>query len=158
MLSRRVGLHHSPDASSPLARDGAAILLGVSETAVRLYRRGGIVAVAVAMNAVLFAVGVYFELHPHDRHDLWSAAGVAAVALLNSGALTLPATAPSSARLVLRLRRIALIANTLLLLTAALIVALETLLDGRHATLHGAALVVPPLLTIAALRRLPPPA
>ena len=105
----------------------------------------------------LFAVGVYFELHPHDRHDLWSAAGVAAVALLNSGALTLPPTAVS-AHFVLRLRRIARIANSLLLLMALVIVALETLLDGRHAALHGVALVVPPLLTIVALRRLQPPA
>ncbi len=136
----------------------AAILLGVSETAVRISRRGSVVAIAVAMNVLLFGVGVYFELHPHDRHDLWSAAGVAAVALLNSAALTVPATAPASVRFVARLRRIALIANSLLLLTAALIVALEALLDGRHAALHGVALVVPPLLTIAALRRLPPPA
>jgi hypothetical protein len=130
----------------------------VSEAAVRIPRRSGIVAVAVALNALLFAVGIYFELHPHDRHDVWSAAGVAAVALLNSGALTLPPAAPVSARFVLRLRRIALIANTLLLLTAVAIVTLEALLDGRHAALHGAALVVPPLLTIAALRRLPQPA
>jgi hypothetical protein len=129
----------------------------VSEAAVRIPQRG-IVAVAVALNAFLFAVGVYFELHPHDRHDLWSAAGVAAVALLNSGALTVAPAAPVSAHFVLRLRRIARIANSLLLLTALVIVALEALLDGRHAALHGAALVVPPLLTIVALRRLPPPA
>ena len=108
-------------------------------------------------NAVLFAVGVYFELHPRDRHDVWSAAGVAAVALVNSAALTVPPSRPVGAHFVQRLRRIARIANSLLLLIALLIVTLEALLDWRHALLHGFALVVPPLLTIVALRRLPPP-
>ncbi len=136
----------------------AAILLGVSETVVRIPLRRGIVAIAVLLNVALFAVGVYFELHPRDRHDVWSAAGVAAVALLNSAALTVPPGGPVSVRFVARLRRIALIANSLLLLVALLIVTLEAFLEWRHAMLHGVALVVPPLLTIVALRRLRPPA
>lgn len=129
----------------------------MSETAVSIPRRNGIlVAVAVLLNAGLFAVGVYFELHPRDRHDRWSAAGVAGVALLNSAALTIPPSRAVGARFLFRLRRIAVLANGLLLLVAVLIVGLEALIDARLATLHGVALALPPLLTIAALRRLAP--
>jgi hypothetical protein len=39
--------------------------------------------------------------------------------------------------------------------TAVVIVFLSALRDWRHAVLHGVALGVPPLLTIAALRRYP---
>ncbi len=108
------------------------------------------------LNAVLFVMGVYFELHPRDRHDLWSAAAVAGVAVLNSAALTLPPGGALGPRFVPRLRRIATIANTLLLVVAVVIVAFETYLDWEHAALHGVALLVPPLLTIVALRRLRP--
>lgn len=136
-----------------------AILLVVSETAVSIPRRGAAAAaVAVAMNAALFAVGVWFEVHPRDRHDLWSAAGVAAVALLNTAALTITPSRAVGARVVQRLRRIALLANGLLLLTAAVIVGLETFSDSGHAALHGLALLLPPLITVVALRRQPPPA
>ncbi|HXY41192.1 MAG TPA: hypothetical protein VEQ10_16075, partial [Vicinamibacteria bacterium] len=61
-----------------------------------------------------------------------------------------------SPRFLPRLRRIATIANSLLLLVAVVIVALETWLDWNHAAFHGVALLAPPLLTIVALRRLPP--
>jgi hypothetical protein len=110
---------------------------------------------AVVLNAVLFATGLYFQAHPRDRHDLWSAGGVVAVAVLNSAALTIPRRGQVGRSFVLRLRRIALFANTLLLATAAVIVVLSALRDWRHALLHGVALVVPPLLTIVALRRYP---
>jgi len=36
---------------------------------------------------------LYFQAHPRDRHDLWSAGGVAAVALVNSAALSVPTRA-----------------------------------------------------------------
>jgi hypothetical protein len=111
--------------------------------------------VAVLTNVFLFGAGLYFQAHPRDRHDLWSAGGVAAVAIVNSAALTVSPRAREGARFVVRLRRIALLANTLLLLTAAVIVALSALRDWRHAVLHGVALGVPPLLTILALRRYP---
>jgi hypothetical protein len=107
----------------------------------------------VILNVLLFGIGLYFEVHPRDRGDVWSAGGVAAVAVLNSAALTLPALGGAGSRFVRRLRRIALIANTLLLVAAAGIVFLEALGDGRHAAIHGAALIVPPLVTVAALRR-----
>jgi len=110
---------------------------------------------AVLLNVVLFATGLYFQAHPRDRLDLWSAGGVAAVAIVNSAALTMPRRGPVGEHFVLRLRRIALLANTLLLLVAAVIVFLSALRDWRHAVLHGVALAVPPLLTVVALRRYP---
>ncbi len=128
----------------------------MSETAIRARAWNGLTTAAVLLNVVLFAIGVYFELHPRDRHDVWSAAAVAGVALVNSGALTLRPGPYLAPRFVPRLRRIAFIANTLLLLVGTLIVALEIYLDWGHATLHGVALIAPPLLTITALRRLGP--
>ncbi|HXK08442.1 MAG TPA: hypothetical protein VMT70_02230 [Vicinamibacteria bacterium] len=110
---------------------------------------------AVLLNLVLFAAGLYFQAHPRDRADLWSAGGVAAVAIVNSASLTVPRRGAVSEHFVLRLRRIALFANTLLLATAAVIVFLSALRDWRHAVLHGVALAVPPLLTVVALRRYP---
>jgi hypothetical protein len=111
--------------------------------------------VAALLNVVLFGAGLYFEMHPRDRGDQWSAGGVAAVAVLNSAALTVPTRGRAGGHFVTRLRRIALFANTLLLAVAVLIVGLSALRDWRHALLHGAALAVPPLLTILALRRYP---
>jgi len=140
-------------------RGAAAILLGVSETAIetRPTRGGtGLRFAAVLLNAVLFVVGMYFELHPRDRHDLWSAAAVAGVAVVNSAALTVQPGPSVGPRFVPRLRRIATIANSLLLVVGVVIVAFETWLDWHHAALHGVALLAPPLLTIAALRRLRP--
>jgi hypothetical protein len=110
---------------------------------------------AIILNVVLFGTGLYFQAHPRDRHDLWSAGGVAAVAIVNSAALSVPTRGRAGARFVARLRRIALFANTLLLLTASVIVLLSALRDWRHAVVHGVALGVPPLLTMVALRRYP---
>jgi len=121
----------------------------------RTWARRRLRLLAVILNVVLFGAGLYFQAHPRDRHDLWSAGGVAAVAIVNSAALSVPTRGRAGARFVVRLRRIALIANTLLLVTAAVIVALSAMRDWRHAVLHGVALAVPPLLTIVALRRLP---
>jgi peptidoglycan/LPS O-acetylase OafA/YrhL len=109
-------------------------------------------AIALLANLGLFAMGLYFELHPRDREDAWSAAGVAAVALLNSAALTVPAGASEASRhSILRLRRIARIVNVLLLLVGVAIVVFEVLNDGSHALVHGAALVLPPFFTLLAL-------
>ncbi|HEX9187087.1 MAG TPA: hypothetical protein VGB87_08455 [Vicinamibacteria bacterium] len=110
---------------------------------------------AVLLNVGLYATGLYFQARPRDRHDVWSAGGVAAVAIVNSASLTISRRGQVSERFVLRLRRIALLANTLLLATAVVIVFLSALRDWRHAVLHGVALAVPPLLTIVALRRYP---
>jgi hypothetical protein len=109
----------------------------------------------VSTNVVLFGTGLYFQAHPVDRHDLWSAGAVATVAIVNSASLTFPRRGPASEHFVLRLRRIALFANTLLVAVAVVIVAVSALRDWQHAALHGGALLVPPLLTVAALRGYP---
>jgi hypothetical protein len=128
---------------------------GISAPTARTLARRRLRLLAVLLNVVLFATGLYFQAHPKDRHDLWSAGGVAAVAIVNSAALTFPRRGAVSEHFVLRLRRIALLANTLLLATAVVIVVLSALRDWRHAVLHGFALATPPLLTIVALRRYP---
>jgi hypothetical protein len=110
---------------------------------------------AVLANLALFVAGLYFEAHPRDRSDRWSAAAVAAVAVLNSAALSVPTRNRNGESLVRRLRRVALILNTLLLVSATLIVALATQRGLLYAAFHGA-LLVPPLVTILALRRYPP--
>jgi hypothetical protein len=107
---------------------------------------------AVLLNVLMFAIGVYFEIHPQDRHDVWSAGAVAGAAVLNSAMLTVRGSA-GGRHVLRRLRRITLIVNGLLLGTALLIAVLETLVDPSHAVGLGAALVLPPLVTIAALRR-----
>jgi VanZ family protein len=109
---------------------------------------------AVAANLALFGAGLYFEAHPRDRSDRWSAAAVAAVALINSAALSVPARDRRGERFVRRLRRVALILNTLLLASALVIVAIATQRGARYAAFH-AVLAVPPLVTILALRRYP---
>jgi len=130
----------------------ALILLQVSEAAIQIVRRRDWRKIAaVLLNAVLFGVGVYFEMRPRDRRDVFSAAGVAAVAVVNSAALTVPAIG-LAARFVARLRRIALFANSMLLPLAATIVVLEGLQDWRQVALHFGALVMPPVVTLAALR------
>ncbi len=116
--------------------------------------RRGLRLLAVLMNFVLFAAGLYFQAHARDRRDLWTAGGVAGVAVLNSAALTVSRVG-RTARVVDRLRRIALFANTILLTVAAAIVALSTLRDWQYALLHGTMLFVPPLVTVLALRQYP---
>ncbi len=121
----------------------------------RTRARRGLRLVAVMLNVVLFGAGLYFQAHPRDRRDLWTAGGVAGVAVLNSAALTVSRQGPAGTHLVDRLRRIALLANTILLAVAAVIVTLAALREWRYAVLHGAMLLVPPLLTLVALRRYP---
>jgi len=128
---------------------------GSPETTARTRARRRLRFVAVLLNVFLFGAGLYFQTHPRDRHDLWSAGGVVAVAIVNFAALTVSVRGRAGSHLVRRVRRIALFANTLLLATAVVIVLLSALRDWRHAVLHGLALGVPPLLTFAALRRYP---
>lgn len=119
----------------------------------RVRPRQPLKAIALLLNLFLFGIGLYFEVHPRDREDAWSAGGVAAVAVLNSSALTVPtAGGETSRRFIFRMRRIARIANLLLLLVAVVIVVFEVLNDESHVLLHGAALVLPPLFTLLALR------
>jgi hypothetical protein len=128
----------------------------VGETAVRIpARRRGLLGLAVLLNLVLFAIGVYFEVHPQDRHDRWSAAGVASIGVLNSAALSVPPGRALSSRFLFRLRRIALIANSLLLVMAALFVALQALRHWDYVATHAAALLLPPVVTLLALPHAP---
>jgi hypothetical protein len=103
------------------------------------------------LNLALFSVGLFFEIHPRDRHDRWSAAGVAAVAVLNSAALSLPPLRGLAGRLVQRVRRIALFANVLLVLFAVLAVGVVGAADPEMAAGHALGLVLPPLVTLGAL-------
>ncbi len=135
--------------ASPAVESEAPPLTG------RTRARRGLRLLAVLLNVALFGTGLYFQAHPRDRHDLWSAGGVVAVAIVNTAALTISRRGPVGESFVTRLRRIALFANTLLLATAIVIVALSALRDPRHALIHGVALGVPPLLTFVALRRYP---
>ena len=127
---------------------------GVPSVTGRARARRGLRVLAILMNFVLFAAGLYFQAHARDKRELWTAGGVAGVAVLNSAALTV-AREGATARLVDRLRRIAMFANAILLAVAALIVALSALRDWQYAVLHGTMLFVPPLLTLLALRRYP---
>ena len=126
----------------------------VSSVTGRARARRGLRLLAILMNFVLFAAGLYFQAQARDKRELWTAGGVAGVAVLNSAALTV-AREGATARLVDRLRRIAMFANAILLAVAALIVALSALRDWQYAVLHGTMLFVPPLLTVLALRRYP---
>jgi hypothetical protein len=138
-----------PREASPAVDDGSP-----SATA-RTRARRGLRLLAVLMNFVLFVAGLYFQAHARDKRELWTAGGVAGVAVLNSGALTISRQGPGGSRLVDRLRRIALFANTILLAAAAVIV-VSALRDWQYAVLHGTMLLLPPLLTLAALCRYPP--
>src|SRR5258706_9202713 len=70
--------------------------------------------VALALNGALFLVGVYFELWPRYRTDVWSAGALCAIALGNSAALTAGTEGSGARHLRRRLRRIALLASLLL--------------------------------------------
>ena len=88
-------MHRGADATSGLEVEHVS-----ARTRARRLLRG----TAVLANLALFGAGLYFEAHPRDRSDRWSAAAVAAVALLNSAALSVPARGRRGEALMLRLR------------------------------------------------------
>ncbi len=128
-----------------------AILLSVSETGFRLPGGGAIRLFALLLNTASFVAGVYFVAQPRDRRDVIPAAGVTAAAVLSGVALTAPARGELES-FVVRLRRIALFVNAILVPVALAIVALDGPRDWRRVALH-AGLVAPPLATLIALRR-----
>src|SRR5258708_9031091 len=73
--------------------------------------------VALGLNGALFLVGVYFELRPRYRTDVWAAGALCAIALANSAALTAGTDGQGARHLRRRLRRIALLARLLLAAT-----------------------------------------
>jgi hypothetical protein len=107
---------------------------------------------ALLLNGLLLLTGLYVELHPRDRGDVWSAGGIVAIAVLNSAALTIARGGDQRAGAPARLRRIALISNGVLAAAASLLAVAEGLREWNHADLTSLALVVPPLVTILALR------
>jgi hypothetical protein len=141
---------------APLARSGgivAAILPGVEPPSPPLPVRGRrLYELALLTNGLLLVAGLYFEVWPQDRGDVWSAGGIVAIAVLNMAALTIARGRRRATRVPARLRRIALIANALLLAFGLLLAGAESLREWSRAGLHGLVLVVPPLVTILALR------
>ena len=107
---------------------------------------------ALLLNGLLLVTGLYFEVHPRDRGDVWSAGGIAAIAVLNSAALWVTRRGDPTARVRARLRRIALIANGLLVAFGLLLALAESVRAGSRAGLPTLVLVAPPLVTILAMR------
>ena len=75
----------------PMHREASPDVESASAPTARTLARRRLRLLAVLLNVVLFATGLYFQAHPRDRNDLWSAGGVAAVAIVNSASLTDPA-------------------------------------------------------------------
>jgi hypothetical protein len=117
--------------------------------------RSALVWSALGLNAALFLVGVYFELRPRYRTDVWSAGALCAVALLNSAALTGGRDGRRTARLRARLRRIALIANGVLGAFALLLLGLEASRWSAFGTAAAFALLLPPALSTLAIVQQP---
>jgi hypothetical protein len=109
--------------------------------------------VAVLTNAALLVAGVVLELRPRFSSDVWTGAALAALALVNLGALRLVPSGPFTRQLYQRLRRIGLFANAILLTLAAVLLA-GSLIDLRTSALElvgSLALLAPPALTFLAL-------
>jgi hypothetical protein len=111
---------------------------------------------ALLLNGLLLVAGLYFEVHPRDRGDVWSAGGIVAIAVLNAAALAVARREGPTARFRARLRRIALLANGLLVAFALLLAVAESLRSGS-AGLPTLVLVAPPLVTLLALGGKGPP-
>lgn len=104
-------------------------------------------------NAALLVAGVALELRPRFSSDVWTGAALAALALVNLGALRLVPSGPFTRQLYRRVRRIGLIANATLL-GLAVVLLVGSLVDLRTSSLEfvgSLALLAPPGLTFAAL-------
>ncbi len=106
---------------------------------------------ALALNAALFLVGVYFELRPRYRTDVWAAGALCAIALANSAALTAGTDGQGARHLRRRLRRIALLASLLLAAACLLLAVLEAARGSAFAALASLVLLLPPALSAAAI-------
>jgi hypothetical protein len=106
---------------------------------------------ALALNAALFLVGVYFELRPRYRTDVWAAGALCAIALANSAALTAGTDGQGARHLRRRLRRIALLASLLLAGASLLLAILEATRGSAFAALASLVLLLPPALSAAAI-------
>jgi hypothetical protein len=106
---------------------------------------------ALALNAALYLVGVYFELWPHFRTDVWSAAALSAIAVANSAALNTGTQGSGERHLRRRLRRIALLGSSLLAGGTLLLAVLEALGGSSLGALTSLVLLLPPALSAAAI-------
>ena len=96
-------------------------------------------------------MGVYFELRPRYRTDVWAAGALCAIALVNSAALTTGTDGSGARHLRRRLRRIALLASTLLVGTSLLLAVLEAVRGSFLASLACLLLLLPPALSATAI-------
>jgi hypothetical protein len=108
-------------------------------------------SLALATNGALFLVGVYFELRPRYRTDVWSAGALCAIALANSAALTAGRNGAGARHLRRRLRRIALLASVLLAGASLLLAGLEAAAGNPGSALTSLLLLVAPALSAAAI-------
>jgi hypothetical protein len=105
----------------------------------------------LALNGALFLVGLYFELRPRYRTDVWSAGALCAIAIGNSAALTAGTDGSGARHLRRRLRRIALLASLLLAGASLLLAVLEASRGSAFSALTSLLLLLPPALSAAAI-------
>ena len=118
----------------------------LSEPAHRTLRR-----TALALNAGLYLVGVYFEVWPYFRTDVWSAAALSAIAVANSAALNTRTEGSGARHLRRRLRLMALVVSALLAGASLLLAVLEGLRGSSIGALTSLVLLLPPALSAAAI-------
>ena len=107
--------------------------------------------VALALNGAMFLVGLYFELWPRYRTDVWSAGALCAIAIGNSAALTAGIEGSGARHLRRRLRRIALLASLLLAGFSLLLALIEASRGSAFSALTSLLLLLPPALSAAAI-------
>ena len=71
----------------------------------------GLQRVAVVVDAGLAVAGLWLELRPRMRSDVWAGAALILASVMNANAMLLDADDPRRARLRRRSRRIAVLAN-----------------------------------------------
>ena len=106
---------------------------------------------ALLLNGGLLLVGVYFELWPRYRTDVWAAGALCAIAIINSAALTAGTDGSGVRHLRRRLRRIALVASVLLASASLVLAFLEATRGSPLAALSALALVLAPGVSAAAI-------
>ena len=106
---------------------------------------------ALALNVGLYLVGVYFELWPYFRTDVWSAVALSAIAVANSAALNTRTEGSGARHLRRRLRRIALVGSGILAGATLVLAVLEALRGSLLGALTSLALLLAPALSAAAI-------
>ena len=115
-----------------------------------------LVAAALAVNAGLLAAGIWLELHPRSRADVWRGAAIWVLGLVNVLAVTLAGRPTLRLRPRYRLWRIAFLTNSVLLIVALGLTGAALAHEPAQAIPY-ALLLLPAGLTLLALRRPPAP-